>query len=70
MIVDLLENAKKESTSDHFLKLIDHEPYLIRASLDICAKARSIERILRVFQTTPIVKVFYQLADISYQKVI
>jgi len=70
MVVDLLENAKKESTSDHFQKIIICEPLLKVPPLDICAQARSSERILRVFQTIPVLKVFYQLADISYQKVI
>jgi len=70
MIIDLLENAKKESTSDHFQKITIREPLLKVPPLNIYAHARSSERILRVFQTMPVLKVFYQLADISYQKVI
>lgn len=70
MMIDLLENAKKESTTDHFLKRMGYVPHLSVPNLDICAKARPSERILKVIQTTSILKVFYQLADISYQKVI
>lgn len=70
MIVDLLENAKKESTSDQLIKLIDYESEIILAPLDICANTRSYERLLRIFQTVPLIKFLYQLAAISHKKVI
>lgn len=70
MIVDLLENARKESSSDQLMKLIDFETEIIPAPLDICAKAKACGRLLRIFQTVPLIKFFYQLAAISHQKVI
>lgn len=69
MLVDLLENAKKESASDQLMKLIDFEPEIISAPLDICAKARSCDRLFRIFQTVPLIKFLYQLASISHRKV-
>lgn len=70
MIVELLENARKESSSDQLMKLIDFESEIIPAPLDICAKARACGRLLRIFQTVPLIKFFYQLAAISHRKVI
>jgi len=70
MIVDLLENARKESSSDQLMKLIDFETEIIPASLDICANSRACGRLLRIFQTVPLIKFFYQLAAISHRKVI
>jgi len=70
MIVDLLENARKESSSDQLMKLIDFESEIIPAPLDICAKARACSRLLRIFQSVPLIKLFYQLAAISHRKVI
>lgn len=70
MLVDLLENAKKESTSDQLMKLIDYESEIILAPLDICANTRSHERLMRIFQTVPLIKFLYQLAAISHKKVI
>jgi len=70
MIVDLLENARKESSSDQLMKLIDFESEIIPAPLDICAKARGCSRLLRIFQTVPLIKFLYQLAAISHRKVI
>ncbi|XP_026807089.1 E3 ubiquitin-protein ligase UBR4 isoform X1 [Rhopalosiphum maidis] len=69
MIVDLLENARKESSSDQLMKLIDFESEIIPAPLDICAKARGCSRLLRIFQTVPLIKFLYQLAAISHRKV-
>lgn len=70
MIVDLLENARKESSSDQLMKLIDFESEIIPAPLDICSKAKACGRLLRIFQTVPLIKFFYQLAAISHRKVI
>lgn len=70
MIVDLLENAKKESASDQLMKLIDFETEIVPASLDICAKSRACDRLLRIFHTVPLIKFFYQLAAINHRKVI
>lgn len=70
MITDLLENAKKESTSDQLMKLVGFESEIIPASLDICAKTRSCDRLLRIFHAVPMVKFLYQLAAISHRKVI
>lgn len=70
MIVDLLENARKESSSDQLMKLIDFESEIIPAPLDICAQARACSRLLRIFQTVPLIKFLYQLAAINHQKVI
>lgn len=70
MVVDLLENAKKESASDQLMKLIDIDPEIIPAQLDICAKTRSCDRLLRIFHTVPFIKFLYQLAAISHKKVI
>lgn len=70
MIVDLLENAKKESASDQLMKLIDFEPEITPAPLVICAKTRSCDRLFRIFQTVPLIKFLYQLAAISHKKVI
>lgn len=69
MIVGLLENASKESSSDQLLKLIDFESEIIPAQLDICATARACSRLLRIFQTVPLIKFLYQLAAISHRKV-
>jgi hypothetical protein len=70
MITDLLENAKKESTSDQLMKLVDLELEIIPASLDICANTRACDRLLRIFHAIPLVKFLYQLAAISHRKVI
>lgn len=70
MIVDLLENAKKESDSDQLIKLIDFESEIISAPLDICANTRACDRLLKIFQTAPLIKLFYQLSAISHRKVI
>lgn len=70
MIVDLLENTKKESASDQILKLIDFESDIIAAPLDICAKTKACDRLARILQTTPLIKLLYQLAAISHRKVI
>ncbi|XP_025419971.1 protein purity of essence-like [Sipha flava] len=69
MITDLLENAKKESTSDQLMKLVDLELEIIPASLDICANTRACDRLLRIFHAIPLVKFLYQLAAISHRKV-
>lgn len=70
MVVDLLENAKKELASDQLMKLVDFEPEIIPARLDICSKARSCDRLLRIFHTVPFIRFLYQLAAISHKKVI
>lgn len=70
MIVDLLENAKKEAASDQLMKLIGFESEIIPASLNICAETRACDRLLRIFHTVPMVKFLYQLAAISHRKVI
>lgn len=70
MIVDLLENSIKESSSDQLLKLVDYELEINPAQLDICAKARACDRLSRIFQTVPLIKFLYQLAAISHRKVI
>ncbi|VVC25973.1 Hypothetical protein CINCED_3A011321 [Cinara cedri] len=69
MLVDILENAKKEFASDQLMKLIDFESEIMPAPLDICAKSRSCDRLLRIFHTVPLIKFFYQLAAISHRKV-
>lgn len=68
MIIDLLENAKKESASDQLMKLVESE--IISASLDISSETRACDRLLRIFHTAPMVKFLYQLATISHRKVI
>lgn len=70
MIIDLLENAKKESDSDQRIKLIGFEPKIIPAPLDICANTRACDRLFRIFQTVPLIKFLYHLAAISHHKVI
>lgn len=70
MVVDLLENAKKESASDRLMKLIDFESEITPAPLDIYAKSRACDRLLRIFQTVPLIKFLYQLAAINHRKVI
>lgn len=70
MLVDLLENAKKESSSDQLMKLIDFESEIILAPLDICdGKIRACDRLLKIFHTVPLIKFFYQFAAISHRKV-
>jgi len=69
MLVDLLENAKKESVSDKLMKLIDFESEIIPSPLNICAKTRACDRLLRIFHTVPLIKFLYQLAAISHRKV-
>lgn len=70
MLVDLLENTKKELASDLLVKLIDFESEIIPAPLDVCAKSRACDRLLRIFQTVPLIKMLYQLAAVSHRKVI
>lgn len=70
MLVDLLENAKKESASDQLMKLDDFESEITEAPLEICAKARSCDRLLRIIQSIPLIKFLYQLAAINHRKVI
>ncbi|XP_050533339.1 E3 ubiquitin-protein ligase UBR4 [Daktulosphaira vitifoliae] len=68
MILDNLENAKKESISDKMMRLTTQSE-ILPAKLDICSNTRACERLQRIFQTIPVVKFFYQLATVCHRKI-